>query len=327
MIFKAKTANNKTSSKLNLLYTILALAWPTMLEEFMQTAVQYIDTAMVSSLGTQATAAVGATSTVNWLIGDTISALGVGFSSFISQALGAKEEEKARRASGQAVMIVIIVGLFFTLATTFLSGFVPVWMQVDISIQDIASQYFFILYLPMLFRTASIIFGMVLRSAGDTKTPMFIGIWVNLINVILNFFLIYPSRELSLFIYILQVPGAGWGVTGAAAASAVAYTFGGLAITFKFWRHKEISPKGQRILPDWKIFKPCLHVALPNMFQCFAASLGYVFFASMINSIGEIATATHTIASTIESAFHIPGFGMQTAARGNTFRKRMGCKR
>ena len=46
---------------------IVALAWPTMLEQLMQTAVQYIDTAMVGTLGTQATAAVGATSTVNWL--------------------------------------------------------------------------------------------------------------------------------------------------------------------------------------------------------------------------------------------------------------------
>ena len=46
---------------------IWTLAWPTMLEQAMQTAVQYIDTAMVGSLGTQATAAVGATSTVNWL--------------------------------------------------------------------------------------------------------------------------------------------------------------------------------------------------------------------------------------------------------------------
>ena len=52
--------------------TILTLAWPTMLEELMQTAVQYIDTAMVGAIGTQATAAVGATSTVNWLIGSTV---------------------------------------------------------------------------------------------------------------------------------------------------------------------------------------------------------------------------------------------------------------
>ena len=87
-----------------LLGVIFALAWPTMLEELMQTAVQYIDTAMVGSLGTQATAAVGATGTVSWLVGSTVSAIGVGFLAYISQAFGAGEEEKAKRASAQSVM-------------------------------------------------------------------------------------------------------------------------------------------------------------------------------------------------------------------------------
>ena len=69
--------------------TIFALAWPTMLEQLMGTAVQYIETAMVGSLGTHATAAVGSTSTVGWLVGSTISALSVGFLAFVSQACGA----------------------------------------------------------------------------------------------------------------------------------------------------------------------------------------------------------------------------------------------
>ena len=79
----------------SMLPVIFALAWPTMLEQLMQTAVQYVDTMMVGSLGTQATAAVGATSTVGWLVGSSISALGVGFLTFIAQALGAKDENKA----------------------------------------------------------------------------------------------------------------------------------------------------------------------------------------------------------------------------------------
>ena len=83
---------------------ILTLAWPTMLEQLLQTAVQYIDTAMVGSLGTQATAAVGATTTVGWLVGSTISALGIGFLAYISQADGAGDYEKVSRASAQAVL-------------------------------------------------------------------------------------------------------------------------------------------------------------------------------------------------------------------------------
>ena len=297
-----------------MLPVILALSLPTMLEQLLQTAVQYIDTAMVGSLGTSATAAVGATSTVSWLVGSTVSAIGVGFLAFISQHIGAGEEEKARKASGQAVLAVIVAGVFFTLVTTLLSGQIPVWMSVDEPIRDMASEYFLILYSPMLFRTASIIFGTVLRSAGDTKTPMLVGIGVNVINIVLNFFLIYPTRELEIFGNIFTIYGADLGVNGAALASAFSYIFGGIAITIALWKHKTISPKGQSLKPDIGILKSCFKVAVPNMFQRFATSLGYVVFASMINSLGETSAAAHTIANTVESLFYIPGYGMQTAS-------------
>lgn len=289
---------------------IFALAWPTMLEQLLQTAVQYIDTAMVGSLGTQATAAVGATSTVNWLISSTISALGIGFLSFVSQACGAGDTERAGKAASQATLTVLVCGGLFTVLTLGLSRQVPVWMQVDPAIQELASRYFFILYLPMLARTATIIFGTLLRAVGDTKTPMRVGFMVNVINVVLNFLLIYPSRTL----WGIRIWGAGWGVLGAAAASAIAFAVGGVAISISLWKNPMISPRGQSLKPDMDILRPCLKVALPNALQRFGTSLGYVAFASMINSIGDVATAAHTIANTVESAFYIPGYGMQTAA-------------
>lgn len=290
--------------------TIFSLAWPTMLEQLMQTAVQYIDTAMVGSLGTQATAAVGATSTVNWLVGSTISAVGVGFLAYVSRACGAGDRKRAGKASSQAMLSVLVLGIFFTAVTLSLSGQIPKWMQVDPSIRDLASQYFFILYTPMLARTAIIIFGTLLRSAGDTKTPMRAGVLVNVVNVVLNFLLIYPTRQ----IVGIRVYGAGWGVIGAAVASAISFVAGGICITIVLWKHETVSPKGQSLRPDWSVLEPCLRVALPNGLQRFGTSLGYVAFASMINSLGDVATAAHTIANTVESAFYIPGYGMQTAA-------------
>lgn len=304
------TIKRKTGFDIGMLGVIFTLAWPTMLEQLMQTAVQYIDTAMVGSLGTQATAAVGATSTVNWLIGSTVSAIGVGFLAYISQSYGAGNRANARRASAQAVSVTFVVGLFFTVLTVGLSSRIPVWMQVDPSIRDLAARYFMILYAPMLFRSASIILGTVLRSVGDTRTPMRAGLAMNLINVVLNFLLIYPSRTVA----GIPIWGAGWGIQGAALASAVSYTYGGIAITAVLWRHGAVSPRGQRFLPDWEILRPCFRVAIPNMFQRFGTSLGYVAFASMINALGDVATAAHTIANTVESAFYIPGWGMQTAA-------------
>lgn len=306
----------KRSLHLNLgmIGVIMSLAWPTMLEQLMQTAVQYIDTAMVGALGTDATAAVGATSTVNWLIGSTISAFGIGFLSYIAKACGASDKAAAKRAASQAALVVLITGIVFTALTLSLSSFVPVWMQVDESIRDLSARYFFILYAPMLPRTAIIIFGTILRSAGDTKTPMKVGVVMNIINVILNYFMIFATRTVTVLGLSFTMPGAGLGVIGAALASAVAFTYGGIHLTVVLWRHPLVSPKGESFKPDMEILRPCMKVAFPNMLQRFGTSFGYVAFASMINALGEVATAAHTIANTVESLFYIPGYGMQTAA-------------
>lgn len=221
----------KKTSKFAMAGVILALAWPTMLEQLMQTAVQYIDTAMVGVLGTDAVAAVGSTTSVNWLIGSSISAISIGFLSQIAQAFGADDKERAKRLSAQAVTVTAVIGLFFTVLTLGLSGVIPALMQVDSSIRALSGQYFFILYTPMLFRTATTVFSTVLRSAGDTKTPMKVGIAVNLTNIVLNFFFIYETRQVSLFGATFKVFGFGFGVLGAAAASAVAFALGGILVT------------------------------------------------------------------------------------------------
>lgn len=293
---------------------IFTLAWPTMLEQLMQTAVQYVDIAMVGALGTQATAAVGSTTTINWLVTGTLSALGVGFLSFIARAFGAKNPEHARRVAAQSVCAVLVSGTLFTAAALLLAPVVPVWMQVEEDIRAMAACYFFILYIPTLPRAATLIFGTVLRAAGDTKTPMAVGLMVNTVNIVLNFLLIYPTRTTELFGRAIVLPGAGFGVAGAAMASAISVTLGGLCITAALWRHPVLSPRGVRIAPDPALLLPCLRLALPNVLQRFTTSLGYVAFAAMINSLGEVATAAHTIANTVESAFYIPGYGMQTAA-------------
>ena len=293
---------------------IFTLAGPTMLEQLLQTAVQYIDTAMVGSLGTQATAAVGATTTVGWLVGSTISALSIGFLAYISQADGAGDSHRVSRASSQAALATLVVGILFTVICLGCSAMVPVWMQVDPVIRDLAATYFFILYAPMLFRTATIIFGTMLRAVGDTRTPMWVGLGVNVTNIVLNFLLIYPTRTVTWFGQPFTIIGAGMGVVGAAIASAIAFAVGGICITAAVWRHPKITFRGQSLRPDWQILKPCLKVALPNALQRFGTSLGYVAFASMINALGDVATAAHTIANTVESAFYIPGYGMQTAA-------------
>jgi len=303
-----------TLSRRGALKTIILLAWPTVLEQILQTAVSYVDSAMVGRIGAHATAAVGATTTVNWLIGSSITALSIGFLAYISRALGAQKPQHARKAVAQATLVTLIIGLLSTIICLSLSHAIPVWMHAGADILKDASTYFFILYTPMLFRTAIIMFGTCLRAAGDTRTPLYVNTAVNLINVVLNYLLIYPTRTILLFGRECIMPGAGMGVAGAALASAIAFTVGGIGMTIMLMRHPVISPRGLSLKPDGEILRPCLKVALPCALQRFGTSFGYVAFASMINGLGTTAIAAHSIANTAESAFYIPGYGMQTAA-------------
>ena len=296
------------------LWIVLALAWPTMLEQMLQVAAQYVDSAMVGRLGAAATATVGATVTINWMVGSTLSALGVGFLAYIAREYGARRYDNAARAVAQSVVAALVSGLGFTALTLCLSPFIPGWMNADEGIRKGASLYFFIIYTPMLLRAATVIFGTVLRASGDTRTPMKVNLLVNLVNVVLNYLLIYETRDVALLGLTVRMPGAGLGVTGAAIGTAAGFAVGGVAMTIALWRHPRISPRGQSLRPDWSIMKPCLKVALPAALQRFGTSFGYVAFASIINSLGTVATAAHSIANTAESAFYIPAYGIQTAA-------------
>lgn len=298
----------------NTLWIVLALAWPTMLEQMLQVAAQYVDSAMVGRLGAAATATVGATVTINWLVGSSISALGIGFLAYIAREYGARRYENAARAVAQSVLAALASGLVFTALTLSLSRYIPGWMNAEEAIRPAASRYFFIIYTPMLLRACTVIFGTVLRASGDTRTPMKVNLLVNAVNVALNYLLIYETRTVTLLGLSVRMPGAGLGVTGAAIGTAAGFAVGGVAMTAALWRHPRISPRGQSLRPDWSIMKPCLKVALPSALQRFGTSFGYVAFASLINSLGTVATAAHSIANTAESAFYIPAYGVQTAA-------------
>ena len=302
------------NTRLSTIKTILILAWPIVAEQLMMTAVQYIDTAMVGSLGTQATAAVGATGSISFLLFSIMSALGVAFLSHIARACGAGDRDRARALASQAFIMVLTAGILLTVIPLTLSSRIPVWVRADEAIRDLTRVYFIIVTLPILARAATIILSAALRAAGDTRTPMKAGIAVNLTNVTLNFLLIYPSRPLTLLGFTFTMPGAGLGVIGAAAASATAFVVGGVLITIAFWRHPMLSPRGLKIRPDMDILLPCLKTALPNILQRFGVSMGFVAFGTMVNSLGQASTAANTIANTVEQLFYIPAFGMQTAA-------------
>lgn len=294
--------------------TIFHLAWPTMLEEALQCIVTYADTAQVGVMGANASAAIGLTTTVTWMTFYPMYAAGMSVTSCISIALGAKDTEKAKKAAAQAVLLVLILGLAIMAITLAVSPVLPRWLGGAEEIRHDASVYFAIICLPMLFRAASIILGAAIRATGNTKTPMLISTLMNVVNILLNFLFISPTRIVTVLGHSFTMWGAGWGVAGAAIASAISIVLGGTLMTIAAWRTPALGLYLKGIRLHKKVMAQCVRVGVPIAGERVLFSFGQVVFTAITARLGTVAMAAHSIALTAEQAFYIPGYGMQTAA-------------
>ena len=86
---------------------LMMLAWPAILEQLLLTLVRYVDTAMVGSLGANATAAVAINASPTWLISSILSAIGVGYSVQVAHSIGAKDKQATARIVRQALLAVL----------------------------------------------------------------------------------------------------------------------------------------------------------------------------------------------------------------------------
>lgn len=278
--------------------TLIVLSIPTMLEEILSTLFQYVDTAMVGHLGEAATASVSVTTTITWLVNSIPHAISIAILAMVAKAFGAKDENRIRKISMQALMLAVVCGIITGAISLICSPYIPVWMGADKSIRHDASEYFFIISIPMIFRTASIILGAAIRATKNTKTPMLISLFSNILNIIMN----------TLLIYILDM-----GVAGAAIASATSYIFSGTLMFIVYRRNKYLNWKFKHFMIDGHCMEECAKIGIPVLASSLTSCLGYVVFAGMVSGMGTTIFAAHSLAVTAETIFYIPGYGLRTA--------------
>lgn len=288
------------------LYSLIGLSIPTVLEEILSTLLQYVDTAMVGHLGEKATAAVSTTTTIGWLMHSIPGAVAVAILALASQANGAGNGKKLKKLAGQAIFYAFSIGIMLEIAALLLSPYIPVWMGVESDIVKPASMYFFITSITLVLRTSSRVFAAMIRSIKDTKSPMYISVSENVLNVVLNL----------LFIYKLNM-----GVNGAAIASAVSYGIGGVAMLSLMLSKVKLRPDASDIMPDKEIGAEIIKIGLPALGTTVASCMGYVVFAGLVSGMGTTIFAAHSIAVAAEQIVYIPGYGLRVATStlvGNT---------
>lgn len=280
---------------------ILALGVPAMIENLLQTVVGFADTLFVSRIGLTEVTAVGISNALLNVYLAVFLAVGVGTSSMIAKRVGAGRMDEARQIARQAAWLSIAAGLLFGVVTLFLAEPLLEWMGAEPEVLRAGSLYFRIVAVPSVFISLMTVFGSILRSAGDTKTPMKVGIWINLLHLALDYVLIFG---------LLAFPG--FGLAGAAAATVLARLVGSVAL----FRQIQKSPLSFPLLRQGKHphLLPLLQLSGPAAAERLIMRLGQVLYMGLIVRIGTEVYAAHTIAGNIEIFSYMPGYGLAVAA-------------
>ena len=293
------------------------LSVPAIMAQLSSIVMQYIDAAMVGSLGAAPAASIGLVSTTTWLFGGSCSAAATGFSVQVAHAFGAGDMPWARSILRQALVAVTSFGLLLATVGIAISGALPGWLGGDISIRSDATLYFLIYsaFLPIL--QLVILASGMLRCSGNMRVPSLLSVLMCVLDVVFNYFLIFPTREITLFGLSLTMPGAGWGVAGAAVGTGLAEVVtAGLMAWFLCTRspHLRLTGEKGRFRPTRTVLKKALHIGLPMGLEHVVICGAQIMTTVIVAPLGIFAIAANSFAITAESLCYMPGYGIGDAA-------------
>ena len=204
---------------------VISLAVPTMVSMLVTSIYNVADAYFVSKLGTYASGAVGIVFSLMAMIQAIGFTVGMGAGSAISRLLGKRETDKAQKIASSAFALSILSGGAFCIFGVFFLEKLMVWLGATESILPYAKEYArYILYVAPVM-TASFVLNNLLRAEGKTKLSMIGILGGSILNIALD----------PLFIFAF-----GFGIQGAAAATAVSQCVGFVILLFFFIRKKTI---------------------------------------------------------------------------------------
>ena len=293
------------------------LSLPAILANASAMVMQLIDAAMVGRLGANDSASVGLMGSTSWLFEGVLSAFAAGYAVQVAHLLGAKRNKDARQVVRQAIVVCLLFSLLLAGFGLAICKPLPVWLGADSSICSNATIYFgtFMLFVP--FFMMDIVASSMLRSSGNMRIPSVLNILMCVLDVIFNFFLIFPTREATLLGHTVTLPGAGLGVPGAALGTASAgLVVALLMVYYLVFRSSDLSltiDKGT-FKPTWNTFKKAVTISTPMGLQHVMMCSALIVITGIVAPLGSIAIAANSFGITAESLCYMSGYGIADAA-------------
>lgn len=293
------------------------LSVPAIMAQVSSIAMQYIDASMVGSLGANAAASIGLVSTTTWLFWGLCAAAATGFSVQVAHRIGAGDFVGARKILRQSVAATLLFGSLLAVLGVAISGELPGWLGGDEAIRGDSSVYFLIFssFLPVL--QLNFLAGGMLRCSGNMRVPSMLNVLMCILDVVFNFFLIFPSRQMDLLGYSIFVPGAGLGVEGAALGTVLAeLVTAGAMMWYLCRRSPMLKLTGERgsFLPRKETLRKAVRISLPMGFEHFAICGAQIMTTVIVAPLGIVAIAANSFAIIAESLCYMPGYGISEAA-------------
>ncbi len=274
------------------------IAWPTMIQNIIGGLQGIIDHIMVGHyVGFTGNAAIGVSWQIFLVVIVFISSLFTGMSVLVSRFAGAGHVDKVDRTVYQAFLTAVMISLLIMAPVGYLAS--PWLLDLVNAAPAVKAQALPFLRIMFSFSTGMLIFfmlGVALRSAGDARTPMVLGIVMTALNIGLNVILI---RGLG--------PIPAFGTAGAAMGTCTSSGVIAIYALYKLWTGGWVVrfPKHSGFAPDWAIIRSLFRFGLPTGIQGIAMNIGGVFMLSFIGSLAQSAAAQAAFAVSYSELFSL----------------------
>lgn len=269
---------------------VVGFAMPLLFGVLFQQLYSFVDTAIVGrTLGADKLGAVGSTGSINFLILGFCMGICSGFAIPVAQSFGAKDYSEMRRYVVHAARLCAVIGVSLGVITALMCPTILRWMNTPAEIIEDATNYIRIIFAAIPITMLYNMTAGILRSLGDSKTPVIFLIMAALLNVVLD------------LTFILWF---GMGVAGAAWATAISQLCSGIGcLLFLMKRFAILKTEPEEKKWNGRFARRLLGIGVPMGLQFSITAIGAVILQTSVNGLGTVAVAAVTAGGKLSMFF------------------------
>ena len=293
-----------TTSRVELMRMIWSLAWPAIMTFGLESLVGLVDALMVGRLGANAVAGVGVGTQILHAVSVMNMALATGTVALVARHIGGNDHQAAEGVVIQSLYLAVAMGLAIAVPVYLWAPQLVSIFKVEPAVLRSGAEFVRVIMLGVPCMAVFAVIAAGLRGAGDMRTPLLIGVLVNLVNVVAAYVLIFGK---------LGLPALG--VRGAAMASALAFAVGAILGLASLLRpHSALRLERGRLAPDLGLARRIITVGSPTGIEQLLMQIGFLLYLGIAASYGTAAVAAYFIGVRILALSFLPGFGFSAAA-------------